>query len=45
MQVTLTVETSVNGHDSYREQEEMPEDVLQIAKKQVKQERKSTDTH
>ncbi|KAF8385307.1 mpz-5 [Pristionchus pacificus] len=33
--VTLTVETSVNGHDSYREQEEMPEDVLQIAKKQI----------
>ncbi|GMR59112.1 hypothetical protein PMAYCL1PPCAC_29307, partial [Pristionchus mayeri] len=33
--VTLTVETAVNGHDSYREQEEMPEDVLQIAKKQI----------
>ncbi|GMT18964.1 hypothetical protein PFISCL1PPCAC_10261, partial [Pristionchus fissidentatus] len=33
--VALTIETPVNGHDSYREQEEMPEEVLQIAKKQI----------
>ncbi|GMT18940.1 hypothetical protein PFISCL1PPCAC_10237, partial [Pristionchus fissidentatus] len=33
--VALTIETPVNGHDSYREQEEMPEEVIQIAKKQI----------